>query len=57
MHTTFDKYYPITKIWAFFRPIVSIRHPDDLEVMKYKRNSNLENYDIVKFKNLARKNL
>jgi len=43
MHTTFDKYYPITKLWAFFRPIVSIRHPDDLEVMKYKRNSILEN--------------
>ncbi|XP_014487240.1 PREDICTED: cytochrome P450 4C1-like isoform X2 [Dinoponera quadriceps] len=27
-----DKYYPITKIWAFHIPVVSIRHPDDLEV-------------------------
>lgn len=26
-----DQYYPFFKIWGFFTPIVSIRHPDDLE--------------------------
>jgi len=29
-----DQYYPIFKNWAFFMPIVSICHPDDLEVTK-----------------------
>ncbi|XP_071560726.1 uncharacterized protein [Temnothorax nylanderi] len=28
-----DQYYPILKIWCFFTPIVSIRHPDDLETI------------------------
>ncbi|XP_011701421.1 PREDICTED: cytochrome P450 4C1-like isoform X2 [Wasmannia auropunctata] len=28
-----DEYYPILKIWGFFRPVVSIRHPDDLETI------------------------
>ncbi|EFN61530.1 Cytochrome P450 4C1 [Camponotus floridanus] len=26
-----DKYYPISKVWAFHIFVVSIRHPDDLE--------------------------
>jgi len=34
--TQLDQYYPIFKVWAIFRPFVSIRHPDDLKVMKYK---------------------
>jgi len=34
--TLLDQYYPIFKVWAISRPIVSIRHPDDLKVMKYK---------------------
>lgn len=33
-----DKYYPILKVWTFHVPIVSIRHPDDLEVFQYKNN-------------------
>ncbi|XP_072761637.1 cytochrome P450 4C1-like isoform X1 [Anoplolepis gracilipes] len=28
-----NKYYPILKIWLFFMPIVSIRHPDDVETI------------------------
>ncbi|XP_071576478.1 cytochrome P450 4C1-like [Temnothorax nylanderi] len=28
-----NQYYPIFKFWAFFVPIVSIRHPDDLEAI------------------------
>ncbi|XP_039304801.1 cytochrome P450 4C1-like isoform X1 [Solenopsis invicta] len=28
-----DKYYPIFRTWAFFEGFVSIRHPDDLEVI------------------------
>ncbi|XP_011706007.1 PREDICTED: cytochrome P450 4C1-like [Wasmannia auropunctata] len=31
--TLINKYYPIFKFWAFFVPIVSIRHPDDLETI------------------------
>jgi len=31
-----DQYYPIIKIWAFFVPAISIRHPDDIEVTKLK---------------------
>jgi len=38
-----DQYYPILKIWAFFMPAVSIRHPDDIEVklkeIRYFRDS------------------
>ncbi|RLU26741.1 hypothetical protein DMN91_000538 [Ooceraea biroi] len=26
-------YYPIVKVWSFFQPFVSIRHPDDLEII------------------------
>jgi len=37
--TLIDQYYPIFKIWGFFWPFVFIRHPDDLQVTKYKRNS------------------
>ncbi|XP_070162068.1 cytochrome P450 4C1-like [Polyergus mexicanus] len=29
----FDKYYPIVKMWGFFSPFVSIRHPDDMETI------------------------
>ncbi|XP_011690846.1 PREDICTED: cytochrome P450 4C1-like [Wasmannia auropunctata] len=29
----FDQYYPIYKIWAFYLPIVFIRHPDDLKII------------------------
>jgi len=36
--TLTNKYYPICIIWAFFVPIVSIRHPDDIKVMKYEQN-------------------
>jgi len=32
--TICDQYYPILKIWGFFTPVVSICHPDDLEVTK-----------------------
>ncbi|XP_014487518.1 PREDICTED: cytochrome P450 4C1-like [Dinoponera quadriceps] len=28
-----DKYYPITKFWGFHICLVTIRHPDDLEVI------------------------
>ncbi|XP_072762553.1 uncharacterized protein [Anoplolepis gracilipes] len=28
-----NKYYPILKIWLFFMPVVSIRHPDDVETI------------------------
>ncbi|XP_032680148.1 cytochrome P450 4C1-like [Odontomachus brunneus] len=28
-----EKYYPTVKIWGFFLPAVSIRHPDDLEAI------------------------
>jgi len=35
--TLFDQYYPIFKVWAFFMPVVFIRHPDDFKVMKYKK--------------------
>ncbi|KAL6437196.1 hypothetical protein ACFW04_005037 [Cataglyphis niger] len=31
LHSILDKYYPIARIWGFFRPLVSIRHPDDME--------------------------
>ncbi|GAB1866375.1 Cytochrome P450 4C1 [Camponotus japonicus] len=49
MHTTFDKYYPITKLWAFFRPIVSIRHPDDLEIIlsSTKHIEKSKTYDLL----------
>ncbi|GAB1862297.1 Cytochrome P450 4C1 [Camponotus japonicus] len=46
--TLTDKYYPILKIWAFFIPVVSIRHPDDLEIIlssvKYIKKSIV--YDV-----------
>ncbi|XP_072762594.1 cytochrome P450 4C1-like [Anoplolepis gracilipes] len=28
-----DNYYPIFKLWGLFIPVVSIRHPDDLETI------------------------
>uniref|UniRef100_UPI003B639677 cytochrome P450 4C1-like n=1 Tax=Odontomachus brunneus TaxID=486640 RepID=UPI003B639677 len=28
-----DRYYPIAKIWSFFTPAITIRHPDDLEAI------------------------
>ncbi|XP_072761647.1 cytochrome P450 4C1-like isoform X3 [Anoplolepis gracilipes] len=28
-----DNYYPIWKAWGFFIPVVSIRHPDDVETI------------------------
>lgn len=34
LRTVTDEYYPILKIWCGFTPVVSIRHPDDLEVCK-----------------------
>ncbi|XP_011706454.1 PREDICTED: cytochrome P450 4C1-like [Wasmannia auropunctata] len=34
-----DQYYPIVKGWQLFYPLVCIRHPDDLEVIKNKRYS------------------
>jgi len=37
--TLIDQYYPIFKIRGFFWPFVFIRHPDDLQVTKYKRIS------------------
>ncbi|XP_050451715.1 cytochrome P450 4C1-like [Cataglyphis hispanica] len=33
LHSILDKYYPIARIWGFFRPLVSIRHPDDMETI------------------------
>jgi len=38
MSTLLDQYYPIFKLWLFFMPMVFIRHPDDLKVIKYKNN-------------------
>lgn len=38
MHYFADKIYPVTKIWAGPIAAVMIRHPDDLEVLRYKRN-------------------
>ncbi|XP_026825369.1 cytochrome P450 4C1 [Ooceraea biroi] len=44
-----DFYYPIIKIWCFFVPVVSIRHPDDLKIvlspMKHLEKSAI--YDIL----------
>ncbi|KYQ51354.1 Cytochrome P450 4C1 [Trachymyrmex zeteki] len=28
-----NRYYPICKFWIFFIPVISIRHPDDLETI------------------------
>lgn len=36
-HFYSDKLYPIMKIWAGFESAVIIRHPDDVEVLKYKK--------------------
>ena len=36
--TLSNKYYPICKNWIFFIPVISIRHPDDLKVIKYEQN-------------------
>ncbi|XP_024883663.1 cytochrome P450 4C1-like isoform X3 [Temnothorax curvispinosus] len=33
LQNTFNQYYPIYKIWAFFIPTVVIQHPDDLETI------------------------
>ncbi|XP_011065179.1 PREDICTED: cytochrome P450 4C1-like isoform X3 [Acromyrmex echinatior] len=33
MITLSNRYYPIYKIWGFFVPVISIRHPDDLETI------------------------
>ncbi|XP_011066198.1 PREDICTED: cytochrome P450 4C1 [Acromyrmex echinatior] len=48
--TITDKYYPICKIWTFFIPIVSIRDPDDMEVilnnMKHINKSII--YDVLR---------
>ncbi|XP_072760393.1 cytochrome P450 4C1-like isoform X2 [Anoplolepis gracilipes] len=45
MHSTFDIYYPIMKVWSFFTPVVSIRHPDDMETIltshKHMRKSRI----------------
>lgn len=53
MHSMLDKYYPITKIWSFFIPVVSIRHPDDLQVIKYKNTIIFKNCILVRFRNPA----
>ncbi|XP_014487489.1 PREDICTED: cytochrome P450 4V2-like [Dinoponera quadriceps] len=42
-----DKYYPINKIWGLHIPIVSIRHPDDLEVI-LNNTKNIEKSIIYK---------
>ncbi|TGZ39743.1 Cytochrome P450 4C1 [Temnothorax longispinosus] len=31
--TITDEFYPILKIWLFFFPIISVRHPNDLETI------------------------
>lgn len=36
--TLSNQYYPIFKLWTSVVPIVSIRHPHDLEVTKHKKN-------------------
>ncbi|TGZ49884.1 Cytochrome P450 4C1 [Temnothorax longispinosus] len=33
--TLADQYYPILKFWEFILPVVSIRHPDDLEKLPW----------------------
>ncbi|XP_071570996.1 cytochrome P450 4C1-like isoform X2 [Temnothorax nylanderi] len=33
MITITDEFYPIAKAWGFFFPIISIRHPNDLETI------------------------
>ncbi|XP_032666228.1 cytochrome P450 4C1-like [Odontomachus brunneus] len=33
MHSLMDKYYPVFKLWMFSIPLISIRHPDDLEAI------------------------
>jgi len=38
LHTLSNQYYSIVKIWDIIYPVVIIRHPDDLEVKKYKKN-------------------
>ncbi|KAG5305990.1 CP4C1 protein, partial [Acromyrmex insinuator] len=50
MITLSNRYYPIYKIWGFFVPVISIRHPDDLETIlsnpKYIKKTFM--YDIFK---------
>lgn len=38
--TLSDQYYPIFRFWGPSKAVVSIRHPDDLEVFKWKRKYN-----------------
>ncbi|XP_024891880.1 cytochrome P450 4C1-like [Temnothorax curvispinosus] len=33
LFTLTDEFYPIGKVWGFFFPIISIRHPNDLETI------------------------
>ncbi|KAL6420611.1 hypothetical protein ACFW04_014644 [Cataglyphis niger] len=33
-----EKYYPIYKTWIFFRCLVCIRHPDDLEILNNSKH-------------------
>ncbi|XP_071571005.1 cytochrome P450 4C1-like isoform X2 [Temnothorax nylanderi] len=33
LFTITDEFYPILKIWLFFFPIISVRHPNDLETI------------------------
>ncbi|XP_029157489.1 cytochrome P450 4C1-like isoform X1 [Nylanderia fulva] len=44
------EYYPILKVWIMFHPIVSIRHPDDLETIlsgtKHMQKNNIV-YEIL----------
>ncbi|XP_011631819.2 cytochrome P450 4C1-like, partial [Pogonomyrmex barbatus] len=40
--TLFDKYYPIFKIWFFYKPFVCIRHPDDIEYVRIMKLCTME---------------
>ncbi|XP_039307309.1 cytochrome P450 4C1 isoform X2 [Solenopsis invicta] len=44
-----EQYYPIGKVWAFFTVAVTIRHPDDLEVIlnSTKHTDKSRVYDIL----------
>ncbi|XP_011638416.1 cytochrome P450 4C1-like [Pogonomyrmex barbatus] len=43
----FDQYYPIFKIWFFFRPVVCIRHPDDIEIILKKHIEKSFIYNVL----------
>lgn len=44
-----DKYYSIYKLWLIFTPVVFVRHPDDLKVIKKHNLVAIFKLEIKKF--------